>query len=117
MNRCATICTKTMGRANTKSLLRRGKDDQEKGYKKGDAYIGTVPPLDAFAGYMVEKITTGAIKAFIQERQKGGISNSGINGSLAALRRMFWLRVKEKKFPRSPVPHFPMLPEDKPRTD
>jgi len=101
-----------------KSLLRRAKDDKEKGYKKGDVYIGTVPALDEFfAGYVVEQITTEAIKRFIQKRQKESISNSGINGSLAALRRMFWLRVKEKKFPRNLVPNLPMLPKDQPRTD
>jgi len=92
-----------------KSLLTR---------KDGTRYVGTVPPLDAFFdGYRADKITTDKIKDFIRDRQEVGISNSGINGSLAALRRMFWIQVQETRFPRNLVPHFPMLKKDKPRTD
>ena len=102
-----------------KSLLRRAADDEERGYKKGDRFLCTVSPAldDFFTGYKAEAITIETIKAFIRKRQKEGLSNSCINGSLAALRRMFWLQVEEKRFPTNAVPHFPMLPPDPPRTD
>jgi integrase len=87
-------------------------------HKDGTRYIGTVPSLDAFfAGCRGEKVTTDKLKDFIRARQTAGISNSGINGSLRTLRRMFWLQVQENRYPRNLVPHFPMLPKDKPRTD
>ncbi len=84
----------------------------------GSRYLGTVPPLDRFfAGRRVKDVTTARIKDFIQSRQAEGVTNSGINGSLAALRRMFWLQVQERRLPRNLVPHFPMLPRNKPRED
>ena len=66
---------------------------------------------------IAEKVATDKLKDFIRARQSAGISNSGINGSLRTLRRMFWLQVQENRYPRNLVPHFPMLPKDKPRTD
>ena len=93
-----------------KSLLRRA---------DGTRFLCTVSPaLDSFfGGFKAEAITIEKIKAFIRKRQKDGISNSAINGSLAALRRMFRLQVEEKRFPVNYVPHFPMLPRDPARTD
>jgi len=84
----------------------------------GTRYVGTVPALDKFfEGCRTKEITTAKIKDFIEDRQLEGVSNSGINGSLAVLRRMFWLQVQESRFPRNLVPHFPMLPKNKPRED
>lgn len=84
----------------------------------GTPCIGPVPALDEFfKDYRVAAITTEAIKKFIRKRQDEGIGNGGINGSLAMLRRMFWLQVKERKFPRNLVPHFPMLEKPKGRRD
>jgi integrase len=87
-------------------------------HKDGTRYIGTVPSLDGFfARCSGNKITTDKLKDFIRARQREGISNSAINGSLRTLRRMFFLQVQENRYPRNLVPHFPMLPKDKPRTD
>ena len=92
-----------------KSLLTR---------KDGTHYIGAVPALDEFfAEYRADKITAETIKEFIRARQKQGVSNDGINGSLRMLRRMFWLQVQDRRFPRNFVPHFPMLPKGQRRTD
>jgi len=100
------------------------KDYETRGHKSlltradGTRYVGTVPALDEFfREYRADKITTDTIKDFIRARQQAGISNSGINGSLAALRRMFSIQVQENRFPLSLVPHFPMLESNQPRTD
>lgn len=78
------------------------RDYQMRGHKSfltradGTRYVGTVPALDRFfQDCKAGDITTARIKDFIQDRQRAGVSNSGINGSLAALRRMFWLQVQE----------------------
>jgi integrase len=84
----------------------------------GTRYIGPVPSLDDFfKQYRALNITTEAMKEFIRKRQEQGIGNAGINGSLALLRKMFSLQVKERKFPRNLVPSFTMLPKPKPRRD
>ena len=94
---------------NRKSMLKRA---------DGTEYIGAVPALDEFfAGYRASAITTEAMKEFIRKRQADSVGNGGINGSLVMLRRMFWLQVKERKFPRNLVPYFPLLEKPKPRRD
>ena len=87
-------------------------------HKDGKPYIGPVPALDRFfEGYKAQEIDTSLMKKFIAERQKAGVSNSGINGSLRILRRMFRLQHKENGYPVNLIPFFPLLPADKPRKD
>jgi integrase len=92
--------------ANKRKWLRKDKG--------GKAYIIGVSHLDHFfSGYRAVNITTDAIRAFIRRRQEEGAANGTINRSLALLRRMFYLAVKDGKL--HDVPHFPMLKEAPPR--
>jgi hypothetical protein len=58
-------------------------------------------------------ITTDSIRALIRARQELGAANGTINRSLALLRRMFHIAVKDGKLRE--IPHFPMLKEASPR--
>jgi len=87
-------------------------------HKDGTRYIGPVPALDAFfKDYKASEITTEVMKRFIRKRQEEEIGNGGINGSIAMLSTMFSLQVKERRFPRNLVPHFPFLEKPKRRRD
>ena len=66
--------------------------------------------LDRFFGSCrAVNITTDAIREFIRKRLEEGAANGTINRSLALLRRMFHLAVRDRKL--RDVPHFPMLKE------
>jgi integrase len=87
---------------------------------EGNEYICGLPALDSFFGW-TEKwdgppavtITTEKLRAFTRKRQEDDTGNAAINRSLALIRRMFKLAIREK----SPIemPYIPMLPEPDPR--
>jgi len=66
-----------------------------------------------FKNFRAVDITTDLIRAFIRARQVLGAANGTINRSLALLRRMFHIAVKDGKLRE--VPYFPMLKEASPR--
>src|SRR5262245_25978605 len=71
----------------------------------------SVRHLHHFFGAMrAREITTDKVRAYIQQRQKEGVSNAEINRELAALKRMFNLAVRgERLFSK---PYIPSLQEN-----
>jgi integrase len=67
-----------------------------------------------FGGWRAVNITTPAIRAYIEKRQREKAANATINRELAALKRMFNLALQAEKLPRRP--HIPSLAEDNVRT-
>jgi integrase len=58
-----------------------------------------------FGGMRAREITTDKVRAYIQQRQKEGVSNAEINRELAALKRMFNLAVRsERIFSKPSIP-------------
>lgn len=66
-----------------------------------------------FAGWKATAITTDAIGEFVLQRQAAGAANGTINRSLAALKAMFRLAMKEGKL--QAIPYIEMLREADPR--
>jgi hypothetical protein len=80
----------------------------------GDPYLTSLKHLDRFfAGRKVGVIARHEIRRFVIERQTAGVSNGTINSSLAALKRMFSLAIRDGTL--QTAPHFEMLKEAAPR--
>lgn len=80
----------------------------------GQPYLTSLKHLDKFFdGRKVISITTDEIQRFVIERQRAGASNGTINRSLAGLRRMFSLAIRNGKL--QAAPHIEMLKEASPR--
>lgn len=95
---------------------------EEKGHtsllvaKNGAKYISSLSPLDDFfAGRKASDIRTPQIALFKKERMATGVGNASVNRSLALLRRMFSLAVRQERYPKDRVPFFDMLEEPQPR--
>lgn len=81
---------------------------------EGKVYFTSLKPADEyFKGWPVSQIRADAIRQFILERQADGKKNGTINRTLAALKAMFRLAVKEGKL--ATVPNIEMLREANPR--
>jgi len=82
--------------------------------KNGNSYICGISTLNAFfKSFRVVDITTDVLREFVEKHQRSGAANGTINRSLALLRRMFRLAVRDGKL--RDVPYFPMLKEASPR--
>lgn len=83
--------------------------------KKKSVRNGTIhfTRLDKFFGnYLIKDITVRSLKEFRQEQLKDGITESTVNRSMAAIRRMFNLAVINEWIEKDKVPsHFPTKPE------
>jgi integrase len=64
----------------------------------------------SFGGMRAREITTDRVRAFIQQRQKAGVSNAEINRELAALKRMFNLALRAGRL--FSKPYIPSLHEN-----
>jgi integrase len=94
--------------AKGRKWLRTGKD--------GKRYISHLTSLNnLFEGYRVKAITPDRIRDFVHGQRAKGLSNASVNRSLALLRRMFSLAIREKKLRVDDAPYFEMLKESKPR--
>jgi len=67
-----------------------------------------------FGGRRMAAITTGEVRAYVDQRQQAGASNGEINRELSARKRAFTLAVQAGKLLFKP--HIPMLAEDNIRT-
>ena len=77
---------------------------------KGETGFTSLKHVNAyFAGRPVSRIKTKDIAHFVRERQEAGAANGTINRSLAAVRAMFRLALKQEKIAR--VPYIEMLKE------
>ena len=84
--------------------------------KNGERYISHLTALDRFfEGYRVAAITPDRIRDFVRSQLSKGLKGATVNRSLALLRRMFRLAVREKKLRVDDVPYFQMFKESKPR--
>ncbi len=82
--------------------------------KNGKVYMESVRRLDGFfEGYRAIDIDTELVQKFQLDQQKKGLSNGSINRAVAALRRMFTLKMQSGDLRN--IPYFPMLPESKAR--
>jgi integrase len=78
--------------------------------KEGVTSFTSLKHIDAyFAGWQVGAIKPDHIHKFVRKRQAAGAANGTINRSLAALRAMFRLALKEEKI--AAVPYIEMLKE------
>jgi len=95
---------------------------EEKGHasllvaKDGSRYISSLSPLDDFfAGRKAVDIRAPQIALFKKERMATGVGTASVNRSLALLRRMFSLAVRQERYPKDRIPFFEMLEEPEPR--
>ena len=80
--------------------------------KNGTPYIPAEPHLGrSFSGYRALEITPERIDEFIKFRLKGDAANATVNRSLAVLRQMFNLAIKQRKLRRADLPLIEMLQE------
>lgn len=83
--------------------------------REGKPYLDKVKRLDGyFAGFRVSEIGPDEIRKFVAGQQKGKLTAGSINRSLAALKRMFRLALRDGKLRN--VPYIPMLKEAAPRS-
>jgi integrase len=82
--------------------------------KDGGVYLSSLRHLDKFfEGRKVSMITADEIRRFALSRQAANAANGTINRSLAALKRMFKLAMKDGKL--QAMPNISMLKEASPR--
>jgi integrase len=83
--------------------------------KKGEPYLDKVNRLDSyFAGFRSSDIGPEDVRKFIADQQKKGLASGTINRSLAALKRMFRIALRDGRL--RTVPYIPMLKEAAPRS-
>jgi len=72
--------------------------------------------LQPFFGHMkAAAVTTDLLDKYAAKRTGEGDLNGTVNREMGWLRSAYNYALKSKKIPRAVIPHFPMLPEAKPR--
>jgi integrase len=84
--------------------------------KDGSPYLDKVKRLDGFfEDYLTRAITSDALRKFTLQLQGEGKQGSTVNRSLATLRTMFRMAIRERKIGLDAMPVFTFLTEPKPR--